>query len=76
MRTAAALHCRGPGHDVADFGVLWGQKNSIGGRFFSISISIKRGLAQVWTHFRSKKIILRTFFFPLGQSNWAGPKIT
>ena len=29
MRTAAALRCRGPGHDIADFGVIWG-------RFFSI----------------------------------------
>ena len=29
MRTAAALHCRGLGHDIADFGVIWG-------RFFSI----------------------------------------
>ena len=25
MRTAAALHCRGPGHDIADFGVIWGR---------------------------------------------------
>ena len=24
MRTAAALHCRGAGHDMADFGVIWG----------------------------------------------------
>ena len=24
MRTAAALHC-GPGHDMADFGVIWGR---------------------------------------------------
>ena len=26
MRTAAALHCRGAGHDMADFGVIWGPK--------------------------------------------------
>ena len=25
MRTTAALHCRGPGHDIADFGVIWGR---------------------------------------------------
>ena len=25
MRTAAALHCRVPGHDIADFGVIWGR---------------------------------------------------
>ena len=23
MRTTAALHCRGAGHDMADFGVIW-----------------------------------------------------
>ena len=26
MRTEAALHCRGAGHDMADFGVIWGPK--------------------------------------------------
>ena len=25
MRSAAALHCRVPGHDTADYGVIWGQ---------------------------------------------------
>ena len=40
---------------------------SIKNRLFSILISIKSGLAVVWTHFRSKKK-LRTFFF-LGRSN-------
>ena len=25
MRTAAALHCRGAGHDMADFGIIWGR---------------------------------------------------
>ena len=25
MPTTAALHCKGAGHDMADFGVIWGQ---------------------------------------------------
>ena len=25
MRSATALHCRGPGRDIADFGVIWGR---------------------------------------------------
>ena len=25
MRTAPALHCMGLGHDIADFGVIWGR---------------------------------------------------
>ena len=25
MRTVAVMHCRGPGHDIADFGVIWSQ---------------------------------------------------
>ena len=41
--------------------------------FFSILISIKRGLAQVWTHFRTN--FLRGVF-PFGRCNGAGPKRT
>ena len=26
MRTTAAMHCRGPGHDIADFGIIWSRK--------------------------------------------------
>ena len=62
---------QGPGHDIADFGVIWGLL-SIKNRFFSFSISIKSGLVVVWTHFRSI-FFFADSFFPLG---WAGPKIT
>ena len=63
---------QGAGHGIADFGVIWG-------RFFSdqkstFSISIKRGLAGVWTYWRSKKIYFADFFFSLGRCNGAGQK--
>ena len=57
---------------VGDFGV---QKFLSKNRLFSISISIKSGLAGVWTHWRLKKNIFCDFF-PLGRCNGAGPKIT
>ena len=65
MRTAAALHCRGPGHDIADFRVIWGRfVFFIKNRLFSILISIKSGLAVVWTHFRPKNKIKNAIFPP------------
>ena len=65
MRTAAAL--QGPGHDMADFGVIWGrfffdQKST----FFNFDFDKKwfgGGLAEVWTHWRSEKKICGLFFF-------------
>ena len=49
---------------------------SIKNGLFSISISIKSGLAVAWTHWRSKKYIFFLLFFSLGRCNGAGPKIT
>ena len=64
---APPLPCAaGAGHDIADFGVIWGRVFSVKNRLFSISISIKRGLAEVWTHWRSNPPPQRTFFFPQG----------
>ena len=61
-----------PRHDIADFGVIWGRFFFDQKSTFSISISIKSGLAVVWSHFRS--IFFCALFFPLRQSTGAGPK--
>ena len=75
MRTAAALHCRGAGHDMADFGVIWGriffdQKST----FFNFYFDKKwfgGGLDPLVIG--KKKCGL---FFSSGRCNGAGPKIT
>ena len=75
MPSAAALHCRGPGHDMADFGVIWGhfffEQKSI---FFNFDFDKKwfgGGLDLLAVEKKNCGL-----FFSLGRCNGAGPKIT
>ena len=73
MRTAAALRCRGPGHDIADFGVIWGrfffdQKST----FFNFDFDKKwfgGGLDPL-----AVDIFFADFFFSLRALLWGWPK--
>ena len=74
LRTAAALHCRGAGHDMADFGVIWGrffldQKST----FFNFDF-YKKWFGGGLDPLAVEKNNLRTFFPSLGRCNGAGQK--